>query len=111
IHLGGATFTVTQAGSGPPPPPPPPGPTCSPIVKPASEAFTSVGGSGTFLLSLNSGCPWQATPSASWVAITSASSGTGGAIVSYAVASNKTGSDRTATINIGGAIFTVQQQK
>jgi hypothetical protein len=112
IHLGGATFTVMQEGpGGPPPPPPPPPPTCQPTVKPASQSFTSTGGTGTFNLTIGSGCTWQAAASVNWITITSATSGTGSALIGYSVGTNKTGQARTGTITIGTAVYTIQQTK
>ncbi|MCK9362911.1 MAG: hypothetical protein M0P74_04860 [Syntrophales bacterium] len=54
------------------------------------------------------GLAWQAISNASWIHITSGSSGTGDGTVSYTVDANA-GAARTGTITIGGQTFTVMQ--
>lgn len=55
-------------------------------------------------------CTWTAVSSASFVTITSGTSGTGSGTVSYSVAANTTGAPRSATLTIGGQTFTLTQQ-
>ncbi|MGE5737858.1 MAG: choice-of-anchor D domain-containing protein, partial [Betaproteobacteria bacterium] len=59
-------------------------------------------------LTTTSACPWTASSSASWLTVTSVTSGTGSATVSYAVAAN-TGTARSANLTIGGRTFLVSQ--
>lgn len=66
-------------------------------------------GSGGFTLTTGSFCEWQATPSAPFVSITSASLGTGSASLTFSYAVNTTGAARSATIDIGGQSVTINQ--
>ncbi|HJQ26756.1 MAG TPA: PQQ-dependent sugar dehydrogenase [Blastocatellia bacterium] len=103
IRLGGQTFTVLQEGAlG--------GNDCPKTLSPTSNVFTSAGGSGSITLAVNSGCAWQATPSASWITITSNSLGTGNATLTYSVAANATGQARKGTISVGQAVFKIKQR-
>ena len=58
-------------------------------------------------MTTQSGCPWTATSNASWITITSGSSGSGP--VSYSVLTNTSTSQRTGTMTIAGQAFTVTQ--
>ncbi|MBK6998564.1 MAG: DUF1566 domain-containing protein [Rhodoferax sp.] len=60
-------------------------------------------------VSVTSSCAWTAASNASWIAITSGSSGSGNGTVGYAVAVNTSGSSRTGTLTIAGQTFTVTQ--
>jgi hypothetical protein len=48
---------------------------------------------------------------ASWISVTSGSSGTGNGTVSFTVAANTTGSDRNGTLTIAGRTFTLTEKK
>ncbi|MBF0559730.1 MAG: C10 family peptidase, partial [Nitrospirae bacterium] len=54
-------------------------------------------------------CSWTAVSNASWITITSGSSGTGNGTVSYSVSANTSSSPRTGTMTIGVQTFTVTQ--
>lgn len=56
-----------------------------------------------------SGCTWTATPSGSWIKISSGSSGAGSGIVSAALAANQTGATRAGSISVGGKTFAIKQ--
>ena len=73
-----------------------------------SKSFGSSGGLGSIGVTATSGCSWNVSSNASWINITSGSSGTGNGTVSYSVSGN-TGSSRTGTITIAGKTFTVTQ--
>ena len=70
-----------------------------------SPLFSPSGGSGSFNITTQSGCPWTATESLDWVAITSDDGGTGSGTVTYTVSSNA-GAERSGTITISGESFT-----
>ncbi|HEY3547205.1 MAG TPA: BACON domain-containing carbohydrate-binding protein [Propionicimonas sp.] len=55
------------------------------------------------------GCAWAASSNASWLTVTSGSSGTGNGTVTYSAASNAATSSRSATITIGGQTFWLDQ--
>ena len=99
-----------------PPPPPPPNPTCSYFVSPTQITVTSSGGYVVNVTTNPGDCRWTATSSATWILITSGTSGTGARTIFYNVAQNFSGVARTATITVAGlsgvnppAIHTVTQ--
>ena len=103
IRLGGQTFTVLQEGAlG--------SNDCPMTLSPTFNVFTSAGGSGSATLTVNAGCAWQATPSASWITMTSSSLGTGGATLTYSVAANTTGQTRKGKITVGQAVLKIKQR-
>jgi len=83
--------------------------TCTYSIFPTSQSFASAGGSGSVNVTAPSGCPWTATSNASWITITSGSSGNGNGTVNYSVASNPSTTPRTGTMTIAGQTFTVTQ--
>jgi len=80
---------------------------CTYSIYPTSQSFTASGGIGSVNVTTQSGCSWIATSGASWITITSGSSGTGNGTVSYSVAA--TTSSRTGAMTIAGQTFTVTQ--
>lgn len=84
-------------------------PTCSYTISPASSRFAPNGGSGTVSLTTNSTCRWTARSNASWIQITTGTSGTGSKTVSYTVAANTGTTVRNGTITIAGKNYTVTQ--
>ena len=82
--------------------------TCATSLSSTGEFFSSSGGDGTFDVTAPGSCNWTAVPSDSFVTITSGSSGTGNGTVSFSVAPNN-GIQRTATIVVGGQVFTITQ--
>jgi len=82
---------------------------CVYIISPLSQLFNSNGGTGSVNVTTQSGCSWTVTNNASWITITSGSSGTGNGKVNYSVAAN-TGSQRTGIITIAEQMFTVTQE-
>jgi hypothetical protein len=74
-----------------------------------SASVPAEGGNGSVTVTAPTGsCSWRATTDASWIAITSGSSGSGNGTVNYSVATNAGGA-RTATIVVAGLIYTVSQ--
>ncbi len=84
------------------------GTACVTSLGPTNQNFTGAGGSGSFNVTAPGGCNWTAVPSDSFVTITSGSSGTGNGTVTFSVASNN-GPQRTATIVVGGQVFSITQ--
>ncbi len=100
MTVAGQTFTVTQS----------PPPSCTSYsISPTSQSFDSTGGPGSVSVIASSGCSWTATSNASWITITSGSSGTGSGTVAFTVAANTGTSQRTGTMAIAGLTFTVTQ--
>jgi hypothetical protein len=89
--------------SAPAPPPPP----CTPGV---STTFIIAGGAGgPASVNVSGTCSWTATSGASWMTITSGSSGNGAGMVGFAIARNNGLAIRTGTLTVGGRTITVQQ--
>jgi hypothetical protein len=77
---------------------------------PASRSFLRGGGASFATLNTTgSACSWSASPSASWITITSGGSGTGSRTVNYSVAAN-TGALRSGYIAAGGVYHTITQE-
>ncbi|MFN7932416.1 MAG: BACON domain-containing carbohydrate-binding protein [Bryobacteraceae bacterium] len=100
ITIGGQTHTVTQAAgaSG----------ACTYTLSSASSQIAASGGAGSFTLTTASGCQWNATTSATWIAL-AAASGTGTTLINYQVQANTTASSRMGQISAGGQVHTVTQ--
>ena len=81
---------------------------CSYSISPASAAFNTSGGSGSIVVTTQSGCNWSASSGVSWVTITSGSSGTGSGTIAYTVASNSSAA-RSVVSTIAGQLFTFNQ--
>ncbi len=99
ISVGGATFTVTQAGAA-----------ASFSFTPPSASVGSGSSSGSVTLNATpADASWTATSSQTWLTINAGRSGTGSAAVSYAVTANPGAAARSATITVGAAAFTLTQ--
>jgi antitoxin (DNA-binding transcriptional repressor) of toxin-antitoxin stability system len=100
MTIAGQTFTVTQSA----------GSTCTYSISPTRQSFdANVGNSGVYVTA-SAGCAWTATSNASWISITSGSSGTGSSAVNYSVSANTNTSSRTGIMTIAGQTFTITQQ-
>lgn len=99
IRIGDKVVTVNQAPA-----------SCVYTLDATSRSFTQAGGPGDVNLTTNANCPWSIQSSSSWVSLTTAQSGTGPATLRYTVASNATATaSRSASINIAGQTYTIQQ--
>jgi hypothetical protein len=97
ITIGGQTFTVNQAGVA-----------CAYSLSSTTANVSSSGGTGNFSVNSAANCTWTAVSNASWISITSGSSGTGSAPVNFTAQANA-GVQRNGTITAGGQTFTVNQ--
>jgi len=88
-----------------------PGESCAYSINPTSQSFDSASHTGSVAItSSSSSCAWTAVSNnASWLHVTSGSSGTGSGTVSYSVDANSSTSTRTGTLTIAGKTFTVTQ--
>jgi hypothetical protein len=100
---GSANVTITAA-----PPPPPPPPSCMGGVFPNGATWPADGGIGQITVSAASNCEWSVDWNAPWVTPLQAT-GTGNAILSYAIDLNESGVTRTGSLNVGGASFNITQ--
>lgn len=103
IHIGGQTFTVVQETSAT-------GLDCPATLSPSFQSFNSPSGSGSIAITIGGSCAWQATPSASWITITSSNVGIGSNTVTYSVAANTSGVTRKGSITIGKTVFAIKQK-
>ena len=81
---------------------------CVTSLSQTTQNISGSGGSGSFTVNAAGSCNWTAVPSAGFITITSGANGTGNGTVTFSVASNS-GPQRSATIVVGGQIFTVTQ--
>jgi hypothetical protein len=93
------SLTVALVGEG----------SCGYTITPTSHSFSSAGGSGTISVTSPGGCSWSASESENWLEITSGDSGSGNGSVAYRVSGNTSSSGRSASINVAGKNFTVNQ--
>jgi hypothetical protein len=98
LTIAGQTVSVTQLGV-----------PCTTTISPASISAPQSLTSGTVDVTSPSGCAWTATTNASWITITSGSSGSGPGTVGYTLAANPTLTTRTGSMLIGGQTFNVSQ--
>jgi hypothetical protein len=98
VTIAGHTFTVTQGAN------------CTFSINPANKSFDATGGSDCVTLTAtDSACSWTATSNASWIDITSGSSGSGNGSICYSVENNPGTTPRSGAIAIAGLTFTVNQ--
>jgi hypothetical protein len=98
IAIAGQTHTVTQASG------------CTFAIAPTSEHLNRNAQTGTTIsVTTTAGCTWTATSNDAWITVLTGASGTGNGTVTYSVANNSTGTNRTGTITIAGRTFTVNQ--
>jgi hypothetical protein len=98
LSVAGHTVTITQSGT-----------SCSYIVTPLSHTIPAAGGSALSTVTAGTGCAWTATSGATWLTITSGSSGSGNGSVSFTASANTTGTLRSTTLTIAGRTVVVQQ--
>jgi hypothetical protein len=96
ITVGGQTHTVTQAAP------------CTYAIDPPSATYSAAGGQGTLSLATGAGCTWTATSSVPWITVGNPS-GTGAAVVGYAVAANTGATLRSGTVSRAGRTHAVTQ--
>jgi hypothetical protein len=86
-----------------------PPPACTYSISPATQSFDSSGGPGTVSVTTQTGCTWTDNSNASWLIITSNSTGTGNGTVNYSVSANSGTGSQSGTMTIAGKTFTVNQ--
>lgn len=101
MTIAGKIFTVTQGGA--------PSASCSYKISPTSQSFNYRGGKGKISVTSGKGCSWSASSNASWIAITSGSSGSGKGTVLFSVSRNSSPSSRSGTVTVAGQTFTITQ--
>ena len=101
-NLSGQCFGVCTA-------PPPPPANCTFALAPVNQVLPAAAGTGAVGVLTTAGCPWTASTAASFLKITSGSSGTGPGGVQFSVTANATAAARAGTLTIAGQTATVNQ--
>ncbi|MFN7926801.1 MAG: BACON domain-containing protein [Blastocatellia bacterium] len=83
--------------------------TCTYALSAARQGFEPAGGLGIVNLQTTNDCPWTASSNVSWLTILEGDTGQGNGTISYSVTRNTSRSSRTATLTIGGQLYTVDQ--
>jgi len=83
--------------------------TCTYSLSPTSANYGASGGNGSFSVSTQAGCTWNATSNNNWIHVTGGASGTGSGTVSYSIDANGGSSSRTGTVTAAGRTFTITQ--
>ncbi|NCB64492.1 MAG: hypothetical protein EOM52_13060, partial [Clostridia bacterium] len=78
-------------------------------LEPLVRTFEKEGGGAAIIVTATASENWTASTTSSWINITPVTSGPGSKNVSYIVSANRTASQRTGTITIGGQTHTVYQ--
>ena len=81
---------------------------CQFSISPNGQNVAAAGGTTRITVDTLAGCAWTARSDASWVTVTSGSTGTGPGTVTLTVAAN-VGSDRSATVTIAGRSVRITQ--
>ena len=98
----GLAVSACWAGCSPTPP------SCVYTLSRTSVPVPPAGGSDTVSVTAGSGCAWTATSGASWLTVTSGSTGTGNGTVGFTAAANGP-SARGATLTVAGQAVAVSQ--
>jgi hypothetical protein len=97
ITVGGQTFSVSEAAAA-----------CIYTLNPTSSNMPVEGGHGRVGLTTASTCAWTAVASAPWLDVSNRS-GTGSNDINFNVQPNSGTAARSATITVGGQVFTLNQ--
>jgi hypothetical protein len=82
---------------------------CTNSISPPSVGHGPGFEPGSVNVTADSGCSWTATSNASWITITSGTSGSGNGTVNYSVSENTSSNARTGALTIAGLTFNVMQ--
>ncbi len=82
---------------------------CSCSLAPTSTSLPLSGGAGSIRMTTDGSCNWTARSDANWILLTSESSGTGSAVITFEARENLSSSPRSGTLTVGNETFTVVQ--
>jgi hypothetical protein len=82
---------------------------CDYVLRERSQNFGSHLSTGSVGFTTDADCTWTVTLPAPWVTVSSPTTGTGPGSIDFSVSANDTGADRSTTIGIGNATFTINQ--
>jgi len=98
ITAQGQVFTVTQNGI-----------SCQFTLTPSTFSFSEAGGNGSFTITTQDVCAWNAVPDATWITVSGTTSGSGNGTVTFSVARNG-GAARNGNITVAtGRSVTITQ--
>jgi hypothetical protein len=97
ITVGGQTFSISEAAA-----------PCTYELNPTSSNMQAEGGHGRLGLTTAPTCAWTAVASAPWLDVSN-QSGSGSGDINFNVQANTGTAARSATITIGGQVFTLNQ--
>ena len=92
LTIAGQTFSVSQTAASAPAPTP-----CTYAINPTTQSMGPAAATGTVSVTSAGGCSWTAASNASWITITSGSTGSGNGTVGFSVAANS-GGTRSGTL-------------
>lgn len=98
LTIGGESFRVTQAAM-----------SCNYRLSPTNRTHGYSGSANSVTLTVSNGCGWNVVNTNGWITITTPTTGSGSATISYAVAQNSNPASRSGVVLIGGQPFTVSQ--
>ncbi len=81
---------------------------CNYSLAPAGRSWTSVGGSETISVTVESGCSWTPSSADSWVTLEGVAAVSGSGAVKYSVPANS-GGFRRSSVSVGGVSFNIEQ--
>jgi hypothetical protein len=102
------SIALAACSKSPTSPTPPPQAACTYSVSTSTFNLSGSGATATFSVNTGNSCAWTATSSASFVTLTSGTSGTGPGTVSFSVPENP-GDTRVATLTVGGQSVVINQ--
>ena len=82
---------------------------CRFSITPTSRTHTAAASADTVAVTDAFACGWMAGSNAPWITVTAGASGLRNGTVTYNLAANTTGANRTGTLTIAGQTFTVTQ--
>jgi chitodextrinase len=82
--------------------------TCSYSLGQTNASYGSASGNGSLSLTASAGCSWTASTANSWIHLMT-TNGIGNGTVNYSVDANTSTSARSATLTVGGQVFTINQ--
>src|SRR5207248_7025473 len=88
----------------------PSGTKCQVTVTSSVQSAPPAGGSGTLTVATSRDCTWAASTAASWIVITSGSSGQGNGSAAYRIAANTEPSARRGMIEVNSTQLPITQE-
>ncbi len=106
VILALAAASACGHGTSPSPTPLP----CAYTVVASATSFNPAGGTGSVTVATTAGCTWSGRSEAAWLAITSATTGSGAGTLSFIVAANADPPVAPATLTVAEQTVTIEQE-